>query len=188
MTKAGTSLPGNNLNSSLKISAKVLVPSGNQLENSLRNTMGGMSKACRLFISSKDNDQKMSNQNTYNRRRFLGDTLKTLGAFELSAFGIVNLNFVNEKFFNVMANEKNVNVPFGTIKQIDAGVLNIGYIDAGPANGSPVILLHGWPYDIYSFAEVTPILAAKRYRVIVPYLRGYGSTRFLSDETFRNGQ
>ncbi|HYV95038.1 MAG TPA: alpha/beta hydrolase [Chitinophagales bacterium] len=147
-----------------------------------------MSKACRLFISSKDNDQKMSNQNTYNRRRFLGDTLKTLGAFELSAFGIVNLNFVNEKFFNVMANEKNVNVPFGTIKQIDAGVLNIGYIDAGPANGSPVILLHGWPYDIYSFAEVTPILAAKRYRVIVPYLRGYGSTRFLSDETFRNGQ
>jgi pimeloyl-ACP methyl ester carboxylesterase len=77
---------------------------------------------------------------------------------------------------------------FGALKQIDAGLLNTGYAEAGPANGPAVILLHGWPYDIYSFADVAPLLAAKGYRVIVPYLRGYGSTRFLSSETIRNGQ
>jgi len=76
----------------------------------------------------------------------------------------------------------------GSIKQINAGVLNVGYADLGPANGKPVILLHGWPYDIHSYSKVAPILAAKGYRVIVPYLRGYGSTRFLSDKTMRNGQ
>ena len=74
------------------------------------------------------------------------------------------------------------------VKQINAGVLNIGYAEEGPANGPVVILLHGWPYDIYSFIDVTPILIAKGYRVIVPYLRGYGSTRFLLNNTPRNGQ
>src|SRR5437867_7283888 len=77
---------------------------------------------------------------------------------------------------------------FGPLKQIDAGVLNVGYAEAGPTDGRPVILLHGWPYDIHSFMEVTPLLAAKGYRVIVPYLRGYGTTRFLSGATVRNGQ
>ena len=77
---------------------------------------------------------------------------------------------------------------FDNIRQINAGTLNIGYAEAGPKNGPVVILLHGWPYDIYSFAEVTPLLAAAGYRVIVPYLRGYGSTRFLSADTPRNGQ
>jgi len=77
---------------------------------------------------------------------------------------------------------------FGPLKQIDAGVLNIGYAEAGPANGPVVILLHGWPYDIHSYADVSPILASKGYRVIIPYLRGYGTTRFLSPDTFRNGQ
>src|SRR5499425_2611304 len=77
---------------------------------------------------------------------------------------------------------------FGPIKQINAGLLNVGYAEAGPANGTPVILLHGWPYDIHSFVDVTPILAAAGYHVFVPYLRGYGSTRFRSRETFRNGQ
>jgi pimeloyl-ACP methyl ester carboxylesterase len=77
---------------------------------------------------------------------------------------------------------------FGPIKQINAGLLNVGYAEAGPANGTPVILLHGWPYDIYSFVDVVPILASAGYHVFVPYLRGYGSTRFLSDDTFRNGQ
>jgi pimeloyl-ACP methyl ester carboxylesterase len=80
------------------------------------------------------------------------------------------------------------NISFGPLKQINAGVLNIGYAEAGPANGPPVILLHGWPYDIHSYVDVAPILASSGYRVIVPYLRGYGTTRFLSNETFRNGQ
>ena len=77
---------------------------------------------------------------------------------------------------------------FGPLKQIDAGLLNIGYAEAGPADGPAVILLHGWPYDIHSFVDVTPILAAKGYRVIVPYLRGYGTTSFLSSATMRNAQ
>ena len=77
---------------------------------------------------------------------------------------------------------------FAAMKQIDAGLLNIGYAEDGPADGPVVILLQGWPYDIYSYVDVAPLLAAKGYRVIVPYLRGYGSTRFLSPETFRNGQ
>jgi len=77
---------------------------------------------------------------------------------------------------------------FGPLKQIDAGVLNVGYAEAGPPGGRPVILLHGWPYDIHTYVDVAPLLAAKGYRVIVPYLRGYGTTRFLSSETVRNGQ
>jgi pimeloyl-ACP methyl ester carboxylesterase len=77
---------------------------------------------------------------------------------------------------------------FGPLKQIDAGVLNVGYAEAGPATGPVVILLHGWPYDIYSYADVVPVLAQAGYRVIVPYLRGYGTTRFLSNDTLRNGQ
>jgi pimeloyl-ACP methyl ester carboxylesterase len=77
---------------------------------------------------------------------------------------------------------------FESLKQIDAGPLNVGYSESGPANGRPVVLLHGWPYDIHSYADVAPLLAAKGYRVIVPYLRGYGTTRFLSDQTVRNGQ
>jgi pimeloyl-ACP methyl ester carboxylesterase len=77
---------------------------------------------------------------------------------------------------------------FGPLNQIDAGPLNVGYAEAGPADGPAVILLHGWPYDIHSYVDVAPLLAAEGYRVIVPYLRGFGTTRFLSDETFRNGQ
>jgi pimeloyl-ACP methyl ester carboxylesterase len=75
-----------------------------------------------------------------------------------------------------------------TVQQIDAGLLNVGYLEAGPTDGPAVVLLHGWPYDIHAFEEVTPRLASAGYRVIVPYLRGYGATRFLSDETMRNGQ
>jgi pimeloyl-ACP methyl ester carboxylesterase len=77
---------------------------------------------------------------------------------------------------------------FGPIKQVEAGLLDVGYVEAGPANGQAVLLLHGWPYDIHAFAEVTPALAEAGYRVIVPYLRGYGTTRFLSPNTMRNGQ
>ncbi len=77
---------------------------------------------------------------------------------------------------------------FGPVEQIEAGVLNTGYVEAGPAGGPAVLLLHGWPYDIHSFAVVTPALASAGYRVIVPFVRGYGTTRFLSDDTPRNGQ
>lgn len=80
------------------------------------------------------------------------------------------------------------NTTFAPLKQIDAGLLNVGYAEAGPANGPAVILLHGWPYDIYSFVDVAPLLAAAGYRVIVPYLRGYGTTSFLSSATMRNAQ
>jgi pimeloyl-ACP methyl ester carboxylesterase len=82
----------------------------------------------------------------------------------------------------------NAAASFDELKQIDTGVLNIGYAEAGPADGSPVILLHGWPYDIYSFVDVAPLLADAGYRVIVPYVRGFGTTRFLAHEAFRNGQ
>ena len=77
---------------------------------------------------------------------------------------------------------------FANLKRIDAGLLNVGYVDAGPAGGTPVLLLHGWPYDIHTYVDVVPLLAARGYRVIVPYLRGYGTTRFLSSATKRNGQ
>jgi pimeloyl-ACP methyl ester carboxylesterase len=81
-----------------------------------------------------------------------------------------------------------MSTPFGPVKQIDAGLLNVGYVDAGPDDGPTVLLLHGWPYDIHSYGEVAPRLAATGYRVVVPYLRGFGTTRFLSGTTARNGE
>jgi len=80
------------------------------------------------------------------------------------------------------------NTSFGTLKQAEAGPLNVGYAEAGPADGPALLLLHGWPYDIHSFADVTPVLATAGYRVLVPFVRGFGTTRFLSDDTPRNGQ
>src|SRR6266480_612166 len=80
------------------------------------------------------------------------------------------------------------NISLGPLKQVDAGVLNVGYAEAGPAGGPVVILLHGWPYDIHSYVDVAPLLAAAGYRVIIPHLRGYGTTRFLAADTMRNGQ
>jgi pimeloyl-ACP methyl ester carboxylesterase len=109
------------------------------------------------------------------RRRLVGSAAVALAA---SQFGIMGLA-------RAQANSAS---PFGALKQIDAGLLNVGYADVGPADGKPVILLHGWPYDIHAFAEVAPILAAAGYRVIVPHLRGHGTTRFLSNATFRNAQ
>jgi len=85
-------------------------------------------------------------------------------------------------------NTPGTSTSFGPLKQVDAGVLNVGYAEAGPADGPAVVLLHGWPYDIHSYVEVVPLLAAAGYRAIVPYLRGFGTTRFLSDATFRNGE
>jgi pimeloyl-ACP methyl ester carboxylesterase len=81
-----------------------------------------------------------------------------------------------------------MNASFGALKQIHAGLLNVGYAETGPSDGPSVLLLHGWPYDIHTYVDVAPLLAAQGYRVIVPYLRGYGSTRFLREDTVRNGQ
>jgi pimeloyl-ACP methyl ester carboxylesterase len=122
------------------------------------------------------------------RRHFLGTALITVAA---SRFGLVNLT--NTQDAAKSAADANMTAPsdrssFDSLKQIDAGVLNIGYAEAGPGKGPPVILLHGWPYDIHAFVDVAPILAAKGYRVIMPYLRGYGTTRFLSADTMRNGE
>ncbi|MEQ1956589.1 alpha/beta hydrolase [Mesorhizobium sp. CN2-181] len=77
---------------------------------------------------------------------------------------------------------------FGPIRQVDAGLLNVGYAEIGPADGAPVVLLHGWPYDIHTYVDSAHLLAAEGFRVIVPHLRGYGTTRFLSDQTMRDGQ
>jgi pimeloyl-ACP methyl ester carboxylesterase len=117
------------------------------------------------------------------RRRFIGSTAMAISAAQ---FGMIASAGAQSSKINPI--NPGTNTSFSALKQIDAGLLNVGYADAGPANGSPVILLHGWPYDIYSFVDVTPLLASAGYRVIVPYLRGYGTTRFLSDGTFRNGQ
>ena len=130
----------------------------------------------------------MSQQLNYDRRHFLGAAAITIAAGPLFMVGTAEGKPNRVKAEKVVAGPPGISASFDAIKQIDAGVLNIGYAEAGPAQGPPVILLHGWPYDIYSFADVAPLLAAKGYRVIMPYLRGYGSTRFLSDNTFRNGQ
>jgi len=115
----------------------------------------------------------MTEKSKFDRRQFIGAATLTIAATLAETKGMSNLP---------------ANDSFGPIKQIEAGLLNVGYAEAGPANGRPVILLHGWPYDIYSFVDVAPLLAAKGYRVIVPYLRGYGTTSFLSKDTSRNGQ
>jgi len=122
------------------------------------------------------------------RRRFLGAAALTLAAAEFGMIGSAGAQAGKAKSTGLPATKPGTHTSFASLKQIDAGVLNIGYAEAGPADGSPVILLHGWPYDIHSFVDVAPLLASAGYWVIVPYVRGYGTTRFLSDETFRNGQ
>jgi pimeloyl-ACP methyl ester carboxylesterase len=122
------------------------------------------------------------------RRHFLGTAAMTLFAAELVMIGCAEAQTSKAKPADVPAIEPGTNTSFGSLKQIDAGVLNVGYAEAGPADGPAVILLHGWPYDIHSFVDVAPLLASAGYRVIVPHLRGHGTTRFLSSATFRNAQ
>jgi pimeloyl-ACP methyl ester carboxylesterase len=126
-----------------------------------------------------------SDQIDHGRRRLLGAATVSAAVAQL---GLTRSAPAQSKSSGLPAIEPGTHTSFGPLKQIDAGVLNIGYAEAGPANGPAVILLHGWPYDIYSFVDVAPLLASAGYRVIIPYLRGYGSTRFLSSETLRNGQ
>ena len=123
----------------------------------------------------------MGKKSKYDRRQFMGAAAMTVVATQLRASR------------NAGATSKRIKSPLsgtslGPVKQVQAGLLNVGYVEAGPVNGTPVVLLHGWPYDINAFVDVAPLLASKGFRVIVPYLRGYGSTRFLSNDTFRNGQ
>jgi pimeloyl-ACP methyl ester carboxylesterase len=127
----------------------------------------------------------MSEEINQNRRRFIGTAAVAVAATQLGILASASAETSNAMQSSTTSG---TNTSFGPLKQIDAGLLNIGYAEAGPSNGPAVILLHGWPYDIYSFVDVAPLLAAAGYRVIVPYLRGHGTTRFLSDDTFRNGQ
>ena len=110
------------------------------------------------------------------RRRILAATAMTIAAVDFPRAGAAD------------APSGGAKSSFAPLKQVNAGLLNVGYAEAGPVGGPPVILLHGWPYDIYSFVDVAPLLASAGYRVIVPYVRGYGTTRFLSPDAFRNGQ
>ena len=124
----------------------------------------------------------------HDRRRFLATAIMTIASGELGIIGSAAAQSSNAKPATVPAIKPGANKSFGPLKQINAGVLNIGYAEAGPSGGPPVILLHGWPYDIHSFIDVAPLLASTGYRVILPYVRGYGTTRFLANDTLRNGQ
>jgi pimeloyl-ACP methyl ester carboxylesterase len=130
----------------------------------------------------------MSKKINHQRRRFLGTATMAIAATQLGRVGSANAQSSKTKPAVLSMMKSGTNTSFGSLKQIDAGVLNVGYAEAGPVDGYPVILLHGWPYDIHSYVDVAPLLVSAGYRVIVPYLRGYGATRFLSSKTFRNGQ
>lgn len=121
----------------------------------------------------------------YDRRRFLGSAALSVAAANLGIIGSVGAQIGKlTPVGPTPINGKSSSI-FDTIKQIDAGVLNVGYAEAGAPDGKPVILLHGWPYDIHTYVDVAPLLAAKGYRVVVPFLRGYGTTRFLKADTLR---
>src|SRR4029453_3045718 len=125
----------------------------------------------------------MGEQINLDRKPLLATAVANIAAAELAM-----ISSVDAQTTKINPIKPGTNTSFSSLKQIDAGVLNVGYAEAGPANGPAVILLHGWPYDIYSFVDVAPLLASAGYRVIIPYLRGYGTTRFLSNDAVRNGQ
>jgi pimeloyl-ACP methyl ester carboxylesterase len=130
----------------------------------------------------------MSKEINQDRRRFLGTAAMTLAATQLGMLRSADAQSSKAKSADVPPIKPGTNTSFASLKQIDAGVLNVGYAEAGPTDGPAVVLLHGWPYDIHSYVDVAPLLTSVGYRVIVPYLRGYGTTGFLSSETARNGQ
>jgi pimeloyl-ACP methyl ester carboxylesterase len=121
----------------------------------------------------------------HGRRRLIGAAVATIVSANLSLGSSAGAQSSESK---TVATHIASRTSFPALKQITAGLLNVGYAEAGPADGPGVILLHGWPYDIYSFVDVAPLLSSRGYRVIVPYLRGYGTTEFLSTRTMRNGQ
>ena len=122
------------------------------------------------------------------RRRLLGAAAMTVAAAQFIPAGSATAQSGTSSPAGVPTIKSGTNTSFASMKQIDAGVLNVGYAEDGPADGPVVILLHGWPYDIHTYVDVAPLLASAGYRVIVSYLRGYGTTRFLSGDTVRNGQ
>jgi pimeloyl-ACP methyl ester carboxylesterase len=130
-------------------------------------------------MASRDMSEAIDHQ----RRRFFG-----AAAGGVAAQFLMSGAAQAQPVANPSTRTPQTSASFAPLKQIDAGVLKVGYAEAGPANGQPIVLLHGWPYDIYSFVDVAPVLAAKGHRVIMPYVRGYGTTGFLSGETVRNGQ
>jgi pimeloyl-ACP methyl ester carboxylesterase len=117
----------------------------------------------------------------------MNKTFETIDQTRRHVIGAAAMAVVSMEFGMMQPAQASTN-SFSPLKQINAGVLSVSYAEVGPANGPPVVLLHGWPYDIHTYVDVAPALAAKGYRVIVPFLRGYGATRFLSDATSRNGQ
>jgi alpha/beta hydrolase family protein len=131
--------------------------------------------------------RNMSNINL-DRRHFLGTAAMTLTAIQLNLTGCAEVRANVSQPAAQPTMKPGMHTSFASLKQINAGPLSIGYAEDGPLNGPAVILLHGWPYDIHSYVDVAPLLAQAGYRVIVPYLRGYGTTRFLSSATIRNGQ
>jgi len=130
----------------------------------------------------------MSDEINSDRRHFFGTAAMTVAAAQFGMVALGDAQSGNGNGANLPPIRPGTNTSFASLKKIDAGVLNVTYAEAGPSDGRPVVLLHGWPYDIYSFVDVAPQLASAGYRVIVPYLRGYGPTRFLSDKSIRNGQ
>ena len=130
----------------------------------------------------------MPDQIDQQRRRFLSTAAMTIAAAEFAMIASAEAQSIDTVPAVTATGKPGTHTSFSSLKQVNAGVLTIGYAEAGPAEGPVVILLHGWPYDIHSFVDVSPLLAAQGYRVIVPHLRGYGTTRFLSNDTPRNGQ
>jgi pimeloyl-ACP methyl ester carboxylesterase len=130
----------------------------------------------------------MAEEINHHRRRFFGAAALTIAAAELGMINLAAAQSSKTKAADLPTIKPGTNTSFRPLQQIDAGVLNVGYAEDGPTDGPAVILLHGWPYDIHTYVDVAPLLASAGYRVIVPYLRGYGTTRFLSNETVRNGQ
>jgi pimeloyl-ACP methyl ester carboxylesterase len=122
------------------------------------------------------------------RRHFLSAAAMTLTAAQLSLTSCADAQANAAQPAEQSTMKPGTHTSFASLKQINAGLLNIGYAEDGPSNGPAVILLHGWPYDIHSYVDVAPLLTRAGYRVIVPYLRGYGTTHFLSNATIRNGQ
>jgi pimeloyl-ACP methyl ester carboxylesterase len=124
----------------------------------------------------------------HQRRHFLATAAMTIAALQLGTIGAAEAQPSRTAPAELPAVKPGTHTSFASLQQIEAGLLAVGYAEAGPADGPAVFLLHGWPYDIHSYVDVAPLLASAGYRVIVPYVRGCGTTRFLSSETFRNGQ